>query len=338
VLTEERQKLTDNDDLLIIYGMVLPEIPQATDIFTEMRQVPNDGEGVELKNGLYLFRDGHLYECVCPLYRLTSMHDWFDGNFRMTANPCFYDLPGYSAEAGISFGANVIMMPTCDIQAPAIIMDNSYLGADTILHNGAIIGAGVAIDVGAEIDHSIIMDSTYIGRHTLIKDKIVFGERIIEPYTGDWIDLDDPVLTSNVSTGLPGFLSRLIERLFALFFAVCELPLYLLSLVMKFIRLQTSFSRYLVWLYPRFWKAVFGKTQLVRHSADCTSYVFRFSDLWYPSYRDKREKETVDKFFFHNRSLFLVLTVVIVAQLKRLPYFDNLDIGKYTSQEESLKI
>ena len=338
ILADERQKLTENDDLLIIRGMVLPDVENATDLFAELRPVPNNGEGGELSNGVYLLRGGQLHECVCPLYHLTNLKDWFDGNFRMVDKPGVYNLPGYSAEAGFSFGANVIMMPTCEMSPPTIVMDNCYLGADTYLHNGVICGNGVALDVGAEISHSIAMDYTYIGRHTLIKDKIVFGGRVIEPYTGDWIDLEDPVLTSNLATGLPGFLYNLFERLLALFCAVCELPLYLLSWLLRLFRNPISFARYLLRLYPKFWKVVLGKAQLVRRSANNNNYVFRFSDMWYPSYRDKREQDVVDNYFFHNTSPFLVLTVTIVAQLKRLPYFEELDIAKYTGQEDSIDL
>ena len=226
MLAAEREKLPEAEELLILRGRILPDVPKPSVIFTLLHPVRQGWEaGGDLPDGIYLLRDGRLCECFCPLFKLTGMKDYFDSNFRMLNVPGFYSLPGYAEKSGIYFGANVVMMPTCGLVPPAIIRDNCYFGAKTVLRNGVIIGTGVAIDTGTEIEHSIIMDCTYIGRHMQLKNKIVRGERVIDPENGEWLDLDDSFLASEFASNQPGIVYRISERLIAAGCAVLELPL-----------------------------------------------------------------------------------------------------------------
>ena len=77
--------------------------------------------------------------------------------------------------------------------------------------------------------------------------------------------------------------------------------------------------KFLLQIYPKFWQVIAGKCKLVRDSGKCRNFVFHYSDLWYPSYRNPREQDVTDAYFFHHCSILLMLAVVILSQLKRVP-------------------
>lgn len=319
MLAGEREGMTEDDKLLVIRGRILPDVPKPHIIFNILRPVRQGWEDAgDLPDGLYLLREGNLWECICPLFRLSSIKDYFDSNFRLMNVPGFYSLPGYAEKDGICFGANVVIMPTCDMKPPAIIMNNCYFGAGTVL-NDVIIGSGVAVDAGTEIEHSIIMDCTYIGKHMLLKNKIVRGGRVVEPYSGNWLDLDDSALAGDFADNPPGIGYRLSERLIAAVCALFEWPFWLLALCLRKMRLESPFVDFLLQIYPKFWKVIVGKCHLVRYRANCRNFVFHFADMWYPNYQNPREQDVTDAYFFHHCSLFLVLAIVIFSQLKRIP-------------------
>ena len=70
--------------------------------------------------------------------------------------------------------------------------------------------------------------------------------------------------------------------------------------------------------YPKYWKVIFGRTQLVRFGSRQDDYVFRYSDLWWPADKSKYEKNMGDVFYYHHRSFFLMVQVAVVSQLKLL--------------------
>ena len=130
----ERKKFAETDDVLIIWGLVLPDVQDARAVVENL--LPADDLDGRRQEGIYLLRQGKLYECICPLFRLDSLKNYFDSNFRMLHNPGIYSLPGYSMESGIGFGMNVVMMPNCDVQPPIIIQDNAYIGEGVIAFLG----------------------------------------------------------------------------------------------------------------------------------------------------------------------------------------------------------
>lgn len=304
------------DDLLIIWGMLLPEIEKAEDLSSSLRLVEHPEKGCP--NGIYLLKDGRLYECVCPLLRLDSLKSFFDSNFLMLHSPGIYSPPGYSSEKEFSIGMNVIIMPDSEISMPVIIKDNALVGNKVKLHNGVIIGRSVAIDTGAELDHSIIMNHSYVGRNILIRNKIVNGERVIDPETNDYVDLDGDILVGNVSRNSPRLIYRFFERLIALLFILIEWPLFLLAWPFRKWEKLPPFFGFVLNVYPKFFKVLFGRTNFVRLGFKDTNYVLQFSDSWYPIYQTKEERDIVDAYYFHHRTSFLLISVVVLAHLRRM--------------------
>ena len=62
-----------DDDLLILWGQVLPDIADMAQLFSELREVGAEPE--VLPDGIYLLRGGKLYECVCPLLRMRTLQE-----------------------------------------------------------------------------------------------------------------------------------------------------------------------------------------------------------------------------------------------------------------------
>ena len=127
---QERKKFAETEDVLIIWGLVLPDVKDARAVVENLlpAEDSNDPEG-RRPDGIYLLRQGKLYECVCPMLRLDSLKNYFDSNFRMLSNPGIYSLPGYSMESGIGIGMNVVMMPNSDASmAQYAAGDNLYHG------------------------------------------------------------------------------------------------------------------------------------------------------------------------------------------------------------------
>ncbi len=318
-LADILQKLEEyaaGDDLLIICGLVLPVIEKADDLLSSLRPVENPEKIID--NGVYIVKGGQIFECECPLLRLDSLKSFFDNNFAMLHNPGVYSLPGYSSKKEFSIGMNVIIMPDSEISLPVIIKDNALVGEKTILRNGVIIGRSVAIDAGAELDHSIIMNHSYVGRNMLIHDKIVNGERVIDPETGSYVDLEDGILVGNVARNSPRLIYCFFERLFALLFILLDLPAFLLIRPFQKLGKLTPYLAFILEIYPKLFKVLFGKMHLVRLGFRDDNYVLQFSDSMYPNYPTKEEKDIVDAYYFHNRTSFLLMSVVVLAHLRRM--------------------
>ena len=310
----ERKKFAETDDVLIIWGLVLPDVQDARAVVENL--LPADDLDGRRQEGIYLLRQGKLYECICPLFRLDSLKNYFDSNFRMLHNPGIYSLPGYSMESGIGFGMNVVMMPNCDVQPPIIIQDNAYIGEGVTIRNGAIIGRISVVDANTKLDHSIVMSNTYVGRSMLLKDKIIRGKRVIDPETDTYIDLEDEFLVSDVESQDTGMFYRMAEQLISLFCAIADLPIYLLILPMRNRKDPPPFVKMLLRAYPKFWKVVFGRARLVKLSRD--DYVFRYADVWYPAYRTEQEQDLVDFYYLHRRSIYQLMRVVLFAHIRRM--------------------
>ena len=119
LLARHRDSL-QQDELLIFWGQVLPDLPDIQQLFADLRPVETP-PGETPADGIYLLRGGKLYICACPLLRMDSLQNYFELNFRMLNEPGMYDLPGHDPEDNqVYFGENVIMMPNCRISPPAV--------------------------------------------------------------------------------------------------------------------------------------------------------------------------------------------------------------------------
>jgi len=303
-----------SDELLFFWGLVLPDIQEPNEIFSELRPVGKPSGA--LPEGIYLLRGGELFECCCPLYRLDSLRSYFDLNFRLLDRPGVYNLPGYSTVNGCSIGMNVLIKLDCELERPVILQDNVCLERGAYLHNGVIVGREVLVDEGAELDHALILNHTYIGRKMLMKDKIVDGSRVIDVNTGAMEELEDEYLVGSTRRD-PVDLCRVVGWLTALFFVVVTFPCYLLSLILPFLASKLAFFHMVHRVYPKCLRVLWGGGHLVRYGQGDTRYAFRYSDMWM-LHQDRHLQELDDIYFYYRRSASLIVKVALVSLFKRL--------------------
>jgi len=130
---------------------------------------------------------------------VASLQDYFELNLRMVRGECArYVSPGYFFKDGAGIGFNVVIPPAARLQPPLVIGNNTRLGALTIIGPDVIIGHRCIVDQQSELARCVILDGTYIGRNLEIHDKIVAGQRLIDPTDGTVAEIEDPWLLATV--------------------------------------------------------------------------------------------------------------------------------------------
>lgn len=109
-----------------------------------------------------------------------------------------YILPGYSNEDGVYIGRNVAIPKSAKISKPILLGNNVQLGKDSEIGPGAVIGNNVIIDSGTVISRAIILDNTYIGADLTIREKIVQGNMAISMENGKAFQFVDQHLLSGI--------------------------------------------------------------------------------------------------------------------------------------------
>jgi NDP-sugar pyrophosphorylase family protein len=141
-----------------------------------------------------------------------------------------YILPCYNNEEGFFIGHNVSMDRHCMIKKPTMLGDNIQLEDFSSVGPGAIIGSNVMISSGTTVENSIIYECSYLGEHLEFRNKIVHKNTVINPLTGESIELVDDFLLSEVNTD---FISNSVKvvrcRIFALCLYLVMLPFYLVG-------------------------------------------------------------------------------------------------------------
>ena len=216
--------------------------------------------------------------------------------------------------------------------------DNIYLEHGVRLNGGTIVGQEVWIDENTEVVHSIVLDHTYLGRNLLIENKIVSGNRIIDPEQNVFVEVDEGFLAEDsrdrkterhVGEKSGGYWFG--EAAIAFCLGLLEFPLYLLALISPKSHKTQPLIAFLLTGYPKLWKVVVMRAQLV-NCFPGMDYVFRYSDLW-PLLEDERQKRLDDLHFRHHRSLPLAFAIAVGSQIKRL--FVN--AGNFAEQKEAEK-
>lgn len=317
-LLESHRGAIPEDDLLIFWGQVLPDVPEPDRLLKEPQPVgdiPADG----LPDGIYLLREGRLLRCSCPLHRMDSVRAYCDLNFRLLREPGLYTIPGYSpAHDGIFFGQNLATMPNVRIEPITVLRRNCYLGFSVQLNGDVIIADDVLIDDYTEVKHSIILGNTYIGRHMHIENKICAGNRVIDMGSGAFVDLNDTSLVDKAKVKhLNAF--TVIETLTAMALSVLLLPWYLAARLLPPLK-KLPFLRYVRRIYPSCVRVFIGRASLVRIGLGDSNYAFRYSDQWLQPYGEHK-KELGDIYFHQHRTVRLMLGVVARSLLLRFFLF-----------------
>ena len=312
-LFSQHTQIPQNDDLLIFWGLVLPDITEPKSLLENLR--PADLEAPILPSGVWLLRNGVLYECAVPLHRLDSLRHYFDLNFHFLEKPGVYTLPGYTAEPGVNIGQNVVIFPQSHITPPVVIHADSRLGRGLTISDGVIISRNVLVDNYTTLKHSIIMDNTYLGTNLLFQDKIVCHNRVIDVPSGAFVDLDLGFLTHALNTKKKDNL-WIAEFVIALLLVVLLAPLFLLTYPLECWLGRVPFFKFFFRVYPRCFLVLVGHARLIRYGKSNMHYVFRFSDMLL-LHRSEQRKEIDDLYYYHHHTLRAMLAVVLGSLFKR---------------------
>lgn len=133
---------------------------------------------------------------------------------------------------GVWAGRNHFIHPTAHLIPPVYIGDNCRIGQNVEIGPMTVLGDNVIIDDEATVRQSSILEQTYVGRLVDITDRVVNQTTIIEPETGQSIQVVDAfLLAAAVPAGSGGGrFHRVLDRLGALLLFLMLLPLLLLLL------------------------------------------------------------------------------------------------------------
>ena len=313
-LLERHRGTLPEDDLLIFWGQVLPDLPDPEQLFEKLRPAAEEGDA--LPDGIYLYNGGRLCECVCPLHRMDTLKNYFDLNLRILREPGIYLLPGYASEPGLEFGRNVIMMPNCGIAPPVVIGNDCYLGRSVSLEGDVILCSEVMIESYSRLRRCIVMNYSYVGRNMSIEDKIIAGSRVIDVNSGAYVDLHDGFLVKTVKPR-PLSTYSVVEYLTALALTIALAPAYLAARLFRKHMEKLPFFKFLLRVYPHIPPVLVGRADLVRIGVDDHEYAFRSSDQWLLC-DTEHQRELADVHFHQHRTVRLMLSVVSTSLFKRL--------------------
>jgi hypothetical protein len=125
-------------------------------------------------------------------YAVDGVKAYFDLNMKMVAGEFSrYVTAGYSDADGSSVGYNVLTPPSVHLRAPVIVGNDCRFGPMTTIGTMAVVGDHVIVDSNTELSNCLILPDTYIGQNLEIKNKIVCGNRLVDPADGMAIEIDD---------------------------------------------------------------------------------------------------------------------------------------------------
>ena len=176
-------------------------------------------------------------------FAIDSLATYFELNMKMVAGEFSrYSIAGFSGTDGSSIGYNVRTPPSSLLRAPILVGDDCRFGAMSSVGPNAVIGNHVIVDAYSELSDCLILDDTYIGCNLEIRNKIVAGNRLIDPIDGTLVEIDDSWLVAQNRPDLrtEDLFRYVILWLIALGLAVVQLVpfcmLYLLILITRIAR------------------------------------------------------------------------------------------------------
>ena len=160
---------------------------------------------------------------------INSIHDYFE--IAINQLKYFsknYAIPGYNTEDNIFMGQNVKISRLTQLHKPSAIGNNVRLH-DAVIGPLAIIGSNSFIDKMSKVENAIVYDNTYIGSGIEIKNKIIFRKLIIDPETGETLDVPDDFIISRIKEkSLLDIIEKVFFGILALIITALQFPLYFL--------------------------------------------------------------------------------------------------------------
>ena len=191
--------LTQNlsDGLVVVWGLCLSDTVSRDVIF---EPVPPE-ECARTPLGVYRRVGGKWMRIKDNGIRINGLKAWHETNFMVLHDPGQFTLPGYSAEKNVHLGRNVVIEHGSNVKAPVLLCDNTWFARNVSLDGDVIVSSGSFVGEGTRLKRTVVGLDTYIGTGLDFENKIVIGNRVIDPDTGVWMDMEEPGLARRIGTG-----------------------------------------------------------------------------------------------------------------------------------------
>jgi len=244
-IVHKNSSFIDNTDLMVIDGPVF--------IWYDKENVDLDFQNshrlisiINVESGSVMYiKSGHLKKgidvsdaqsataklCLSPI---TSVKQCYELSIDILKNHRDrFVLPGYNNEPGIHIGQNVEIPRDVQICKPVIIGDNVRFKPGSVIGPNAVIGSNSLVDSSTVITDSIIGDGTYVGTDLEIKHKIINRELLIDPVSGETVNVHDHLLISELDPHLLySFLHRTLHHVLAVLLIILMfIPFLLFSFI-----------------------------------------------------------------------------------------------------------
>lgn len=302
------------DDVLVVFGAVLPLVKSADDVLKHMEEISAPVPEDFTQDGIYLFKDGRAFRFGGKMLKMDSIRAYFDANFEILENRFCYVPAGYSAQNGVYAGMNVEIKQNAQIDAPVMLGDNICIEHGCTLAGGVIVCDGSLIDAETLLEHSIVMCDTFVGSKMEFKNKIISMGRIIDAIRGVYIDQKDAGISSDMkSRRLDKYV--FVEWILMAFFGVAGfVPWLFASLLLRKNRvwqLKLSLDR-----YPKLWRSLLRGGRMIRRNTADKNYVLCASDGYCMNASPERQNID-DLYYLHHISLRMILRIVAKSIILR---------------------
>jgi NDP-sugar pyrophosphorylase family protein len=159
-----------------------------------------------------------------------------------------YVLPGYNNEDGAYLGKNIIDKKSTEYIKPIVLGDSVQIQMNTVIGPNVILGDNVIIDHSTQLRNCIVYDNSYIGSDLEIEKKIVFKKRLIEPVSGEMMQIVDSFLVSDIrSNMIENSLMKVINGVITvILIALTTLPYMIFFSLCKIFGMRTDRENYFV--------------------------------------------------------------------------------------------
>jgi NDP-sugar pyrophosphorylase family protein len=212
-IVERNRLLFSGDDLLVINGLVFISYDknrQEYDFFQEDADLELVDED---RSGLIYLRNKTVHVPAQTVYfqkytgkmlgflLINSIGRLFEINMKLVNGESDkYIMSSYNNEEGVFIGQNVEIMKECEISKPVIIGNNIQLKNLSRIGPAAIIGDNTLIDANTAVNNSVVYGDSYIGSSLEISIKIIYKRRVIDPLSGEVLDIVDNFLISEIDS------------------------------------------------------------------------------------------------------------------------------------------
>ena len=238
----KNKQFTENDKLLLINNLIFINYDKNQSDYNLDKLINNTVIFSNKQNGgIYLISDfeklaftkmDKYKDLLISANSINSVKDYFSISMNLLENGTKkFVIPGYSSEDNIFIGQNVEITKLTHINSKTSIGNNVRLNDSTIGPN-AIIGSNALVDKKTKVNNSIIYDNTYIGSGLEIFDKIIYKKRIIDPESGESLEVPDDFIISKLKkVNALDKIERIIFWLIAIVLFSIQLPFYIILIL-----------------------------------------------------------------------------------------------------------